>query len=220
MSESFRSAKAQAALSALPEAQLHALRHAYAHPPRAYHNWQHVLELLGHYCDVEVESGWHKPAEILLAMLYHDAVYVPGRNDNEACSARLAARHLSQWRWDGVDIARVEELILATAHHGEHSPASVGDGANADDMRRFLDCDMAILGADAEAFDAFEQGIAEEYRSVVPGLAYRFKRRAFLRKLLKRPRIYLSDAFHSRFDQKARANLRRTLGIGQQIPAK
>ena len=219
MNLGWHDAKTQALLHAFPGAQLHALQQAYAEPPRAYHNWQHVLELLRHYSYVEAECGWHKPRAVLLAMLYHDAIYVPGRKDNEAHSAQLALAHLTQSPDEGIDPQRVHGLILATAHHGQHAPASFGDGADADDTRRFLDCDMAILGADAGAFDAYQRGIAEEYRGVVPGFVYHRKRRSFLRALLQLPRIYLSEEFHRRFDVPARANLRRALGMEGGMPA-
>lgn len=212
MSRSSQSSGTNNALHLLPPAQMQALQQAYAEPARGYHNWNHVVEVLRHYDDVEAGSGWHKPREVLIAILYHDAVYVPGRKDNEARSAQLAVAHLRQWPGKtDIDAQRVCELIVATAHHGEHSPQSIGEGPDADDMRHFLDCDMAILGAYTDAFDNYERGIAQEYRGVVPGFIFRAKRRSFLRKLLKKPRIYLSDEFHSRFDAKARANLRRTL---------
>ena len=123
MNLGWHDAKTQALLHAFPGAQLHALQQAYAEPPRAYHNWQHVLELLRHYSYVEAECGWHKPRAVLLAMLYHDAIYVPGRKDNEAHSAQLALAHLTQWPDEGIDPQRVHGLILATAHHGQHAPA-------------------------------------------------------------------------------------------------
>jgi predicted metal-dependent HD superfamily phosphohydrolase len=70
---------------------------------------------------------------------------------------------------------------------------------------------MAILGADAAAFDAYDAGIEEEYRGHVPGLLFRINRRRFLKNLLARQRIFLSDWFHERYDAAARANLRRVL---------
>jgi predicted metal-dependent HD superfamily phosphohydrolase len=44
---------------------------------------------------------------------------------------------------------------------------------------------------------------------VVPGFIFRRKRRQFLKDLLQRERIYLSEFFHARLDAAARANLRR-----------
>src|SRR3546814_13409013 len=70
---------------------------------------------------------------------------------------------------------------------------------------------MAILGAEPAVFDAYDRGIATEYRGTVPAWLFRLNRRRFLKALLGKPRIYLSDFFDERLDALARANLRRAL---------
>ena len=199
---------------ALPAAQLDALRAAYASPPRAYHDFAHVEAVLAHVADVAAGPGWHQRAEVSLAVLYHDAVYEAGRADNEARSAVLAAEALARWPPAvGMDVetGRVTELIELTARHGTLTPHGFPADAHGDDTRLFLDCDMAILGADPARFDAYDRAIATEYRGHVPGWTYRLQRRRFLKTLLARPRIYLSDFFHERLDAQARANLRRAI---------
>jgi len=183
-----------------------ALRAAYAEPPRAYHSAAHVEEVVAEYDRVAAGSGWDRPGEVYWAILCHDAIYQPGRTDNEARSAELARDLAGQWlEGAGLDLDRVEALILLTARHGRL------DGAVLDrDAARFVDCDMAILGAAPERFDAYHRAIAEEYRAVPPE-AYRAGRRRFLEGLLAAPRIYCSDEFHARLDGAARANLRRAL---------
>jgi len=200
------------ALMPLPPGMLDALRAAYASPPRAYHHFGHVEAVLGHFDEVAAGPGWARPREAWLAVLYHDAVYEPGRRDNEARSAALAQAEIARWLPDaGIDAAHVAELIALTARHGALAPDELGEGPDGDDRRNFLDCDMAILGADPEVFDAYDRAIAEEYSGVVPGWLYRLNRRRFLRGLLRRERIYLGDFFHRRLDATARANLRRAL---------
>ncbi len=199
----------------LPDPMRAALEAAYAAPPRAYHHFGHVGEVLRHYDDVAATTGWQQPREVGLAVLYHDAVYVAGRGDNEARSAVLAREAIARWLPDaGIDTARVGALIHATARHGQWAPRDFPADAHGDDVRRFLDCDMAILAAEPTAFDAYDRAIAEEYRGVVPRWLYRRKRRAFLAGLLQRPRIYLDDGFHARLDARARENLRRAVEQG------
>lgn len=191
----------------LPEAQLLALQAAYASPPRAYHHFGHARAVLQHCQQVAQGPGWQQPAEIYLAALYHDAIYEAGRKDNEARSAALAQQAIARWLPEaGIDAGRVATLIALTARHGELGVADVDAEA-----ALFLDCDMAILAAPAEVFDAYDRGVAEEYAGVVPGFLYRAGRKRFLKALLARPRIYLSDWFHERCDAAARANLRRRL---------
>lgn len=197
---------------ALPGPQAQALRAAYATPPRAYHNLAHVAEVLRHYADVAAGPGWARPVEAWLAVLYHDAIYEARRRDNELRSARLAVEHIQRWiSGAGVDMDRVAWLIELTARHGQHLPEDFGRGADADDVRHFLDCDMAILGASPDAFEAYNAAIAAEYRGHVPGWLFRINRTRFLKALLARPRIFLSDCFHERYDAAARVNLRRAL---------
>ena len=183
-----------------PDALLDVVERAYASPGRAYHTLDHVREVLREFDRVDNDLGWEKPREIYLAILFHDAIYVPGAHDNEAKSAELARATISD-----VDVAYVVKLIEDTARHGRLTPSDVDR-----DEALFLDCDMAILGADPERFDAYDRQIALEYAAIPPG-AYAAGRRAFLQGLLAKPRIFLSEHMHDRLDACARANLARAL---------
>lgn len=198
----------------LPAAQWDALRAAYADPPRHYHGFAHVQEMLRHHAAVASGPGWQQPVETWLAALYHDAVYVAGRRDNEERSARLARDHATHWLpRAAIDLDRVAALIGMTARHGQITVDDLrGDPRPADAMH-FLDCDMAILGAGDAAFDAYDRGIAAEYAHV-PAPLFQAGRRRFLADLLARERIFLSDFFHVRHDVAARRNLARRLAIG------
>jgi predicted metal-dependent HD superfamily phosphohydrolase len=172
---------------------------AYGEPHRAYHDATHVAEVLGWFDTVADDVGWHQPAEVYVAIVFHDAIYVPGANDNELRSAAWARRSDI-----AVDLDRVGELILLTATHGKYALVDDRDAA------LFLDCDMAILGAPREAFARYDEAIRAEYSSI-PAEHYQAGRRAFLEGLLARDRIFLSDYFHARLDAAARANLTTAL---------
>jgi predicted metal-dependent HD superfamily phosphohydrolase len=191
----------------IPPAMMAGVRAAYAKPPRAYHHFGHVQEVLGHFADVADAEGWQAPREVWLAMLFHDAIYDAGARDNEARSAALAREAIATYLPDaGLDVGRIERWILLTAQHGRIDQDAVHD----DDTRHFLDCDMAILGSAPDLYDHYERSIAKEY-AAVPADAYRLGRAAFLSGLLARPRIFLSDRFHASHDEPARANLQRAL---------
>ena len=197
----------------LPTGMLSALEGAYATPLRAYHHFGHVQDVLQRYAEVSGGPGWTQAPEVYLAVLYHDAIYEAGRRDNEARSAALAMVEIARWLPEaGVDTLRVAELIQLTAGHGQFSPADFGADGISLDACHFLDCDMAILGAAPEVFDAYNQGIAEEYSGKLPGFLFRLNRRRFLKWLLARERIYLSDWFHQRYEEAARRNLLGVLG--------
>lgn len=196
----------------LPVEQWAAIEAAYATPPRAYHDLRHVQAVLGHYFDVAAGPGWVQPVEVWLAVLYHDAVYAPGARDNEARSAELAQQHITRWLADaGIDAARVGDLIRLTARHGALASADLAGDPHPADARHFLDCDMAILGAEPTMFAAYDRAITNEYRGVVPAWLFKLNRRRFLKVLLARERIFLSDFFHARLDAQARINLRRAV---------
>ena len=196
----------------LPPGQQASLEAAYAVPPRAYHDFHHVGEVLRHYREVAAGPGWTQPREVALAVLYHDAIYEPGRSENEARSAQFAVEQIARWQPEaGIDARRVAYLIELTARHGQFVPADFDGDPAPDDVRLFLDCDMAILGAEPAVFDAYDRGIAAEYRGTLPAWLFRLNRRRFLKALLARERIFLSDFFHARLDAQARANLRRAV---------
>jgi predicted metal-dependent HD superfamily phosphohydrolase len=180
-----------------------ALRALYAEPPRAYHNFSHVDEVLDHMASV---SDWSDPIAVGLAILFHDAIYEAGKPGNEAKSAELAACSIAEYLPEhNAKIERVQQLIMLTARHGRLDPGDVDH-----DAALFLDCDMAILGAAPERYARYERAIADEYRAL-PADVYQAGRAHFLRALLAKPAIYLSAHFHAQLEHSARANLAKAL---------
>ncbi len=174
---------------------------------RAYHDLAHVAAVARAVDEAGQRAGEPTSLETFLAVLFHDAVYDPSRRDNEARSAELANALAGRWLRDcTLDCARVEHLILLTARHGRIASAEV-DAAAA----RFLDADMAILGAPPEVFDCYDEAVAWEYAAAVPETAWQEGRRRFLQGLLDQPRIFLTDEAHARLDAAARENVRRAL---------
>jgi len=173
---------------------------AYAEPQRAYHDATHIAEVLRWFDRVADDVGWQDPAAVYAAIVFHDAVYVPGATDNEARSADWLRRTALP-----CDRDRAAALIELTASHGHIAEVDR-------DAALFLDSDMAILGAAPAAFDAYDAAIAREY-SAVPAEAFRAGRARFLAGVLAQPRIFLSEYFHARLDAQARVNLARALAV-------
>lgn len=196
----------------LPPALLAELQVAYATPPRPYHSLDHIQEVLGWFDQVADAGLWRDGLTVHAAILFHDAIYVAGRSDNESLSAQLAMRSLPLHRWPGSteQLQRVAELIELTARHGKVTLAELGNGERSHDAALFLDCDTAILASSPTSFEAYDAGIAAEYQHI-PTLAFRMGRGQFLRSMLTQPRIFLSDFFHLRFDAAARRNLAAAL---------
>jgi predicted metal-dependent HD superfamily phosphohydrolase len=172
---------------------------AYSEPHRHYHTLAHIeacLAALDAYRSLAV-----RPAEIAVALWFHDVVYDTHRSDNEALSAAWAARCLHEHRVAADAVARIERMILATQHT---SSDVTGDTA------LLIDIDLGILGQPARAFDRYDADIRREYAWVADD-AYRAGRRRVLEGIIDRSRIYATSPFQDAFEAPARANLGRAL---------
>jgi predicted metal-dependent HD superfamily phosphohydrolase len=180
-------------------ALLDELMRAYAQSGRHYHNLDHIAALL-ELLDRHGDSVRNRDA-LELAILFHDAVYLPARADNEAASAALARERLTHLGVSEEMIGEVERLILATRHG---APSA---GADSDpDLALLLDLDLSILGADRATYAAYAEAIRREY-AIVPDAIYRPGRRRVLTEFLARPRIYATPHLHDLWEPAARANL-------------
>lgn len=158
---------------------------------RAYHNDWHVRTMLV----ALAERGVLTPA-LALAVWGHDLVYDPRADDNEERSAEVFDHWLAS-QGAGVPLReQVRALILATKHT---TPPQNREEA------LLIDADLSILGADAEAFEAYEAGIRQEY-SHVPAPLYKLGRRKVMKGFLKRPQIFSTPEF-AELEASARANL-------------
>lgn len=171
----------------------------YAEPSRHYHTQQHLAECLA-LCQQMLQLA-RQPAEVELALWFHDAVYEPRAHDNEQRSADWA-RSVLLAAGAQVDVAdHVHTLIMATRHDAVPSDT---------DAQLVVDIDLAILAAPAERFAEYERQVRAEY-AWVPALVFRHKRRAILRQFLARPALYSTPQLRYRLEQSARANIRLAL---------
>jgi predicted metal-dependent HD superfamily phosphohydrolase len=187
---------------------LHArLLAAYAEPHRSYHTLAHLEECFAQL-DL-LDDLAERPAELAIALWFHDAVYAPARKDNEARSAAWARTELLA-RGVCADAAeRVHALILAT-RHGSLAPAG--------DASLLVDADLAILAAPRARFDEYEGQIRAEY-AFAPEPVYRDGRRKILKEFANRPHIYSTERFRESCEAKARENLSRALArLGETAP--
>lgn len=181
------------------EAEWERISAKYTASGRHYHTLQHLYDMYSH---LAAYYGETVPLTTLLALFYHDYEYSPLRGDNEAQSANFAAHVLQGWKLDSDSINKVELLINETKHHHYTGPDN--------EVKIFLDADMAILGADATTYNACTANVRREY-SVFPDILYNKGRRDFVKKTLVADYIYITEFFRSRFEQQARLNLQTEL---------
>lgn len=179
------------------------LRARHAEPQRHYHDWTHIAALLGHF--ERVEDRIADRQAVLHAILFHDAIYDPQAKDNERRSAELLLETGPPIERSSLELAHT--MILAT--EGHYLPDRIGESERSD-TAHFLDMDLAILGASEERFDIYEGQIRQEYAHV-PDDRYREGRAAVLRSFAGRERLYFSEWGRESFEDRARANLARSL---------
>jgi predicted metal-dependent HD superfamily phosphohydrolase len=184
-----------------PDALVAALAPRYAEPHRAYHGISHIDALARLYLDVAAGPRWQTPHEVQLATLFHDAIYEPGRPDNEDRSAELARAHLQS---SGLDIERIAAMIRATKTH-DHLP-----DPDDHDLAHFIDADMSIIGAPAPVYDAYAKAVRQEF-SAIPSELFARGRKAFLAAQLARDHLFHTPWFRARYQAHAQQNLAREL---------
>ncbi|KAK4655467.1 hypothetical protein QC762_302700 [Podospora pseudocomata] len=183
------------------------LKELYSHTSRHYHTLNHIealLTLLSTH-----REKFHDPEAIEAAIWFHDAIYnvhAQG-NCNEVQSAQLAGSMLSGLV-DATRLKGIQVMIEATATHTV--PDELQSSEVVADAALFLDIDLSVLGAEEEAFDEYEGAVRKEYGHV-DEQGWREGRAAVLRGFLDREWIYHSDIFRGLLEEKARANLRRSL---------
>ena len=179
-----------------------AVRDSYDSPGRYYHAWPHILACLAEYRMMKFD----RPRAVLLALLFHDAIYVTGNKDNEARSADLAVGTAAAHS-DVTDAERDEiaQMILLTASH--HAPVTLSD-----DARKMLDIDLSILGAEWQMYDAYAVGVRRELCPAVIGeFKFRIGRIKFLRSVLQQQHIFLTEGMRRRLESGARENIAREI---------
>jgi len=182
------------------DALFDALRARYGEPHRAYHTLQHLDECLD---GLAIERAHAKrPAEIALALWFHDAIYDVHRHDNEERSADWARQALRDAGVNADAAQRVHALVMATRHQAQPEEA---------DAQLLVDIDLSILGAPAPRFAEYEQQIRFEYAHVPPEV-FEPRRRQILGSFLARDPLYLTPSIRARLEAQARLNLQRAIG--------
>ena len=86
----------------------------YSESHRKYHTVRHLDECFAKLA--EVRSCAEHPAEVEVALWFHDAIYEPRSNENEAKSAELASSKIQIAGGSLECVKRISTLIMATQH--------------------------------------------------------------------------------------------------------
>lgn len=168
---------------------------AWNEPQRKYHTRQHLGECLALF--ERCRPLAQQPAEVEMALWFHDAVYDLRGKDNEARSAAWAQAELQAAGVAPAAIGRIVAHIMAT----RHAALPVGT-----DQQLLVDIDLAILGAPRARFIEYEELVRAEY-AWVPSWLFRRKRREILQQFLARRPLYHTPLLREEREQQARENL-------------
>ncbi len=168
----------------------------YAEPHRRYHDQRHLAELLAALRALEPEGP--PPPSVVLAAYWHDAVYDPRRDDDEARSAELAVQALRGLGQPGALVDEVRRLVLLTATHDPDAQDAAG--------ALLSDADLAVLAAGGARYAAYAADVRAEHAHV-PDDAFRTGRSAVLRTLLDRAALYATARGRTWWEAAARANV-------------
>ena len=169
---------------------------SYSEPQRHYHTLTHLTALFDCLELHADEIG--DPARLAFAAWYHDIVYEPHRNDNEAKSAERAMKELDNLGASSELRSHVVQLILATKNH------SAGGRDYDDDL--FLDADFAILGSSEGVYRQYVSDVRAEYAHVSDA-DWKTGRSAFLKKISAAPHIFRTGIFEGEYASQARKNI-------------
>ncbi len=172
----------------------------YSEKHRYYHNFIHIEKMFSKYTENISETDNFNA--VFLSILYHDVVYEPKNSDNEEKSALFAEKHLQEFGFTPIIIEKIKKMILSTQKHI--------DLLNEFDNKFFLDLDLMILASELEEYKIYARRIRKEY-AFVPKILYKIKRKQVLNNFLNSERIFLTDFFYEKLEEKARRNIKYEL---------
>ncbi|RRJ84742.1 HD domain-containing protein [Aestuariirhabdus litorea] len=171
----------------------------YAGEGRFYHNQDHIGFCLQQLDKISSRLG--SPAEVEMALWFHDVIYRINSDSNEADSANFFCQLVGTSSDCLQRRDRIAELIMDTTH--QNPPASQ-DGCY------LADIDLSSLGRPWEAFLQDSRNVRRES----PHLSdedYNAAQRKFFQMLLSRPHLFHTQHFRDHLEQQARYNLTRVL---------
>jgi predicted metal-dependent HD superfamily phosphohydrolase len=171
----------------------------YGEPNRCYHGNSHLLHSLAQF-DLAI-GRMERPDEVEIAIWFHDVIVEPDRKDNEQRSAELF-RGVAAGALDSDVVDRVTDLILVTTHFAP---------PHTEDQRLMCDIDLSSFGRSWDGFLEDSAAVKAEFRGAEAD--YLRGKRAFLQSLLQRPRIFQTDFFHGRYEERARDNIERFIRL-------
>ncbi|GGD42452.1 hypothetical protein GCM10011514_03050 [Emticicia aquatilis] len=173
----------------------------YTNRKRYYHTLEHLENLFQMLTPIKTKiKDWDT---LLFTLFYHDVIYNATKSDNEEKSAELAIVRMQTIGIEKSQIEQCKAQILATKKHLPNANS---------DTNYFTDADLSVLGQDWETYINYYKNVRKEY-AIYPNIIYNTGRKKVLKHFLAMDSIYKTDYFYQEFEQKAKENLARELGL-------
>jgi predicted metal-dependent HD superfamily phosphohydrolase len=172
----------------------------HAEPHRRYHSIEHLVEV--HAALDELATAGAEAADdvaVRFAAWFHDAIYDPTADDNEAASADLAVLVLEQLGVEPEVRHEVADLIRMTSGH---DPADANEAAAA-----LSDADLSILAAAPERYVRYRRQVRAEYAHL-DDAQWLEGRTSVLEHFLDREHLFWTVDGRLKWEATARSNLR------------
>lgn len=157
---------------------------AYTEPHRHYHTLSHI-----EYMEEELDYyslGMSPP--LILAIWFHDYVYIPGSSMNELDSGKAAFDFLDQAKVPDYVCQEVQQLVFSTREGPE--PANWNQAV-------LHDLDYSILGCmNPKTYDEYAANVRKEFSDASDD-QWRAGRRLFLEKLAEKDHLFYTAQFRS-----------------------
>jgi predicted metal-dependent HD superfamily phosphohydrolase len=175
------------------------IQDSYSQKNRHYHNLNHLQNMFEDLKLVD-EQIINKDA-LFFSIYYHDIIYKATKKDNEYQSALVLKRALEGSTFEDLDYC-MEQIELTKSH----------ELSDDKDTNILLDLDLGILGKDWESYLSYTKQIRQEYK-IYPNFLYKKGRRKVLVHFLELESIFKTTFFKEKYEQQARANLKKELSI-------
>lgn len=171
----------------------------YSEKKRYYHNHLHILDCLKEF--EKVKDLAEHPLELQVGVIGHDVIYNTRARGNEQQSADYMQNLFLKLGSSPNFAKKVYDLILLTKH--DKVPETI-------DGKIIVDIDLSIFGADKKKFDEYDKNIRKEY-SWASEEDFRNSRAKVLQGFLNRKKIYATNFFRKKYEERARINLKRVI---------
>ena len=175
----------------------------YSSRGRYYHNTTHLISMLTNYKLLIDNSYYSWADEMILAIMYHDAIWEPNSINCEKRSADLAIKELNAY---DVNKTFIYNAIIASNESYEQNELK------SKEIKLFLNLDYLIFATPDYIYDQYAENIQLEYAECISPRQYIAARIDFLQSLLKRKRIFFDiPGFDIEHECIARDNINREL---------